>query len=171
MEENIEELKTEAKVSKTKKKDKSTELDNLKSEYASLNDKFMRTLAEMQNIKRRSEEDVYRIRKYEGEDVIVKLLNIVDDFERAILVKTESEETKKYLDGFEMIYSGLINLLNSKNVHAIDCLNKEFDPNLAQAVLSEEIEGVEPGVVTDVMQKGYTYNDKVIRPAMVKVSA
>ena len=69
-----------------------------------------------------------------------------------------------------MIYGNLLTALNEKGVNEIDCLNKEFDPNTMQAVLTEHIDGTNPGIVIDVMQKGYIYKEKVIRPAMVKVS-
>ncbi len=165
-------MEEEKKVKKEKasKPKKNVELDNLKNEYNSLNEKFLRTLAEMQNVKRRSDEEISRIRRYESEDLIVKLLDIVDDFERAISVNTESTEIKKYLDGFEMIYAALISILNAKNVEEIKCLNEEYDPEIAQAVLTEKKDDVLSGVVLDVLQKGYKYNGKVIRPAMVKVS-
>ncbi len=159
----------EKKTSKPRVK-KNNELEKLQGEFKELNDKFLRTLAEMQNVKRHKDEEISRIRKYESADLIVELLNVVDDFERAIMVNTENEEIKKFLDGFEMIYASLKNILTSKNVEEIKCLNEEYNPELAQAVLTEKKEGLNPGVVTDVLQKGYIYNDKVIRPAMVKVS-
>ncbi len=164
----MEEIK-EKKVA-SKKPKKNEELEKLKKEYTSLNEKFLRTLAETQNIKRRSDEELSKMRIYEGEDLIIKLLDIVDDFERAISVNTENDEIKKYLDGFEMIYAALVGILKAKNVEEIKCLNEEFDPMLEQAVLTEKKEDVLSGVVIDVLQKGYQYNGKVIRPAMVKVS-
>ncbi len=157
----------ETKVKTTKKSDK---LEKLQSEYDLLNEKFLRTIAEMQNIKRRSEEEVSKLRRYEGEDLILKLLDITDDFERAISIKVENTEIKKYLDGFEMIYAALINILTTYKVEEIKCLNEPYDANIAQAVLIEQMDNILPGVVIDILQKGYTYNGKVIRPAMVKVS-
>ncbi len=168
---NLEEKEKKASTSVKKvKPKKNVELEKLKTEHKELNEKFLRTLAEMQNIKRRSEEEISRIRRYESEDMIVKLLDIVDDFERAITVNTDNAEIKKYLDGFEMIYAALIGILSSKNVEEIKCLHEEFNPSSAQAVLTEASDEYETGIVIDVLQKGYTYNDKVIRPAMVKVS-
>ena len=106
------------------------------------------------------------------QEVIKELLIIVDNFERAIKLDDTNltDELSKFLEGFKMIYTNLVNILNSRNVHEIICLNEEFDPNKMNAVLTEKVEGIEPGKVVEVLQKGYVYNDKVIRPAMVKVS-
>lgn len=167
---NLEEEKEE-KVSKKTKPKKNTELDNLKLEYEALNEKCLRVMAEMQNVKRRSTEEISNLRKYEGENLVVKLLTIHDDFERALLINGEvSDETKKFLDGFEMIYAAFSGILKSVNVEEIACLNEEFDPNIAMAVLTEKKENTASGIVIDILQKGYKYNGKVIRPAMVKVS-
>ena len=100
------------------------------------------------------------------------MLPIIDNFERAIKLDDTnlSDELSKFLEGFKMIYTNLINILNSKNVREIVCLNEDFNPVSMNAVLTEKVEGTEPGKVVEVLQKGYVYNDKVIRPAMVKVS-
>jgi len=171
--ENVE-IKEEVKEEKKhKKKDKkSEELELLVNQNSLLNEKLLRITADYQNMKRRSEEEISKLYKYDGEEIIKELLNVVDNFERAIKLDDTnlSDELSKFLEGFKMIYTSLINILNSKNVHEIVCLNEEFDPTKMNAVLTEKVEGVEPGKVVEVLQKGYTYNDKVIRPAMVKVS-
>ncbi|MFI3260244.1 MAG: nucleotide exchange factor GrpE [bacterium] len=169
----MEDKKTEKKVEPVKKAKpkKNLELEKAKKNYDELNEKFLRVMAEMQNVKRRSEEEISKLRKFEGEAIITELLSISDDFERALLINGEiSDDVKKFLDGFEMIYAALIGILKSKNVEEIVCINTEFDPNIAMAVLTEKKDDILPGVVIDVLQKGYTYNGKVIRPAMVKVS-
>ena len=158
---------------KHKKKDKKNEeLELLQNQNAILNEKLLRITADYQNMKRRSEEELSRAYKYDGEEIIKELLNIVDNFERAIKLDDTnlSDELSKFLEGFKMIYTNLINILNSKNVRDIVCLNEDFNPVSMNAVLTEKVEGMEPGKVVEVLQKGYVYNDKVIRPAMVKVS-
>ena len=153
-----------------KKKDDQEKI-KLQEENAVLKDKVLRTTAEMQNMRRRMEEEKSLALKFEGEDLIKKLLPIIDNFERAIADDSKlSDEMKKFLEGFKMIYGNLNSILESYQVKAMDVLNKEFDPNTMEAVLAEEVEGVLPNVVIDVLQKGYTYKDKVIRHAMVKVS-
>ena len=167
-------IKVEVKEDKHKKKKdkKNEELELLQNQNAILNEKLLRITADYQNMKRRSEEELQKAYKYDGEDVIKELLLIVDNFERAIKLDDDNltDELSKFLEGFKMIYTNLINILDNKNVHEIVCLNEEFNPNSMNAVLTEKVEGMEPGKVVEVLQKGYIYNDKDIRPAMVKVS-
>jgi len=109
--------------------------------------------------------------KYASEDLIKSLLPVIDNFERAIMLDDENldDELSKFLTGFKMIYGSLENILRENEVTSIDGINKPFDPTYHQAVLTEKTED-ESGTVIDVMQKGYIYKGKVIRPAMVKVS-
>lgn len=148
------------------------EIKKLKDEKNVLNDKVLRISAEMQNMMRRNEEKVQNLLKYEGEDLIKKLLPTLDNFERAISMDDTNllDEVSKFLSGFKMIYGNLSDVLKSYEVEVIDCLHKPFDPNTMEAVLVEEAPGIEPNMVIDVLQKGYTYKGKVIRHAMVKVS-
>ena len=164
------EKKEPKKVEKKIKVDK--EKETLKLQNQELNEKILRIAAEMQNMKRRYEEQITNIYKYDGEEIIKELLPIVDNFERAIMLDDENltDELSKFLSGFKMIYGNLINILESKGVKEIECVGLEFDPNTMQAVLTDKIDGIEPNHVIDVLQKGYKYNEKVIRPAMVKVN-
>ena len=148
------------------------EIKKLKDENNVLNDKVLRISAEMQNMMRRNEEKVQNLLKYEGEDLIKKMLPTLDNFERAISMDDTNllDEVSKFLSGFKMIYGNLSDVLTSYEVEVIDCLHKPFDPNTMEAVLVEEAPGIEPNMVIDVLQKGYTYKGKVIRHAMVKVS-
>ena len=167
------EIKKEVKEEKHSKKEKhNKEIQKLEEEKNILNDKLLRVVAEMQNMKKRYEEEIARIYRYEGESFIKKTLVILDNFERAVDMDDDNleDEVSKFLEGFKLIYRDLKTNLDDIGVKEIECLNKEFDPNEMEAVLTESIEGVEKGIVTCVMQKGYKYNDKVIRPAMVKVN-
>ena len=162
-----------AKVKAVKeKKSKNTELIKVQEENALLNDKILRLAAEMQNMKRRYEDDLAKAYKYDGEELIKKILPVVDNFERAIKLDDTNltDELSKFLEGFKMIYASLVNILNNLEVKEIECLNQEFNPNLMEAVLTHHEEGIKPGIVVDIMQKGYMYKDKVLRVAMVKVS-
>ena len=141
----------------------------LKEEQA----KSMRIQAEMLNFKKRKEDEVASFYKYCNEDLIEELLPVIDNFERAIQMDTSedtSDEVKRFLEGFKMIYSNLVSILNKEEVKEIEASGIEFDPNYHQAVLTEHDETKPSGVVLEVLQKGYTYKDKVIRPAMVKVN-
>lgn len=152
-----------------KKKDsKKDELKKLIETNKELNDKVLRLSAEIQNIGKRHELEISNLMKYEGAELIKNLLPIVDNFERSIAMDTSVDE--KYLQGYKMIYTSLINLLKANGVEEIICQDKEFDPNFMDAIMTEHVDGVEPGYVLVVLQNGYTYKDKVIRHAFVKVS-
>ncbi len=173
--ENKEEIEVlEEKEGKKKKEHKkeNKELLKLEEEKRLLNDKLLRVSAEMQNMKRRYEEELAKSYKYSGEEVIESLLPVIDNFERAIKLDDSnlSDELSKFLEGFKMIYGNVLNILNNLEVKEIEVLHKPFDPTMMEAVLTSHEDGVEAGIVIDVMQKGYMYKDKVIRVAMVKVS-
>lgn len=171
--------KDEVKVEQTTVEEpvvETTEIDlekaRLLDENTKLNDKVLRLSAEMQNMRRRTDEEISKMLKYEGESFIVSLLDTIDNFERAISLDDTNldDEVSKFLSGFKMIYSKLIDLLKEQGVTEIDCLHKNFDANLMEAVMTEKVEGFDTNIVIDVMRKGYLYKDKVIRHAMVKVA-
>lgn len=137
-----------------------------------LEEALLRKDADMINYRKRKEEEVARMLKYSNEDIAKDLLPIVDNFERAISMDDDdlTDELSKFLEGFKMIYCHLTDVLNKFEIKAIDGNKKPFDPNYHQAVLTEKVEGMEPGMVIEVLQKGYLLKDRVIRTAMVKVS-
>ncbi len=164
-------MKEEKEEVKVKKK-KNNAYEKLKNENALLNEKILRISAEMQNMKRHFDEEKSRLAKYDGEKLLVELLPIVDNFERALLLDDANltDEVSKFLVGFKMIYGNLIDILNKLEVKEIECIGKEFDSSLMNAVLIDHLDDIAHNVVIDCMQKGYIYKDKVIRPAMVKVN-
>ena len=175
MEENKnEEIKEEKKAEEPKehkkehKKDK--KLEELQNEINTLKDKNMRIAAEMVNTLRRKDEETNRLLKYSNESLITELLPVIDNFERALNVDSKTTDIESYQKGMTMIYNSLKNILEKFEVKEIEAIDKEFDPSYHQAVMQEEKEGTKENIVIEVLQKGYTYKDKVIRPAMVKVS-
>lgn len=136
-------------------------------ELETLKDQMIRLQADFQNYKRRAENDRLNYVNLGLEKLALELLPVIDNFERAILA---SENHDAFYDGIVLIEKSLVEVLNKFEIKEIDCLNKAFDPNFEHAVMLSEEEGVEPGIVTEVLQKGYTIKDKVLRPAMVKVS-
>lgn len=175
MEENKnEEIKEEKKAEEPKehkkehKKDK--KLEELQNEINTLKDKNMRIAAEMVNTLRRKDEETNRLLKYSNESLITELLPVIDNFERALNVDAKTTDVESYQKGMTMIYNSLKNILEKFEVKEIEAIDKEFDPSYHQAVMQEEKEGTKENIVIEVLQKGYTYKDKVIRPAMVKVS-
>lgn len=137
-----------------------------------LNDKLLREKAEAINYRKRKDDEVSRLLKYKDEDIVLDMLPIIDNFESAIKMDDTNltDEVSKFLEGFKMIYGNLITVLEKFDIKPIDGINKPFDPTYHQAVLTEKIDNVEPGIVVDVLRKGYLLKDKVLRPAMVKVS-
>lgn len=175
MEENKnEEIKEEKKAEEPKehKKEhkKEKKLEELQNEVNTLKDKNMRIVAEMVNTLRRKDEETNRLLKYSNESLITELLPVIDNFERALNVDATSNDIESYQKGMTMIYNSLKNILEKFEVKEIEAIDKEFDPSFHQAVMQEEKEGTKENIVIEVLQKGYTYKDKVIRPAMVKVS-
>jgi len=150
-----------------------SKIDALNEYIKELEERVLREKAELVNYRRRKDEEVGVMIKYSNEELIKELLPIVDNFERAIKLDDNdlSDELSKFLSGFKMIYTSIINLFNKYEVKAVDGTSVEFDPTYHQAVLTEKVDGVESGIVIEVLQKGYVYKDRVIRPAMVKVSA
>lgn len=147
-------------------------IKKLSDNVAELQNKLLYQQAEFANFKRRREEETRNMLKYQNFDIASEIINIVDSLERALNIKEDqqTEEVKKYLDGFRIMYSNLISILNKFEIKEIDVLNKEFDHNTSQALLMEHKDGVAPGMVIEVLQKGYMLKDKLLRAALVKVS-
>ena len=137
-----------------------------------LEDALLRSQAELLNYKKRKDEETDRIIKYAEEDILKGFLPILDNFERAIGMDddNQSDNVSKFLEGFKLMYKQIRTLLEKFEVKEIDALNKEFDPAIHNAVAMDKKEGVKSGIVTDVLQKGYMYKDRVLRTAMVKVN-
>ena len=144
----------------------------LKKMVEDLKNESLIAKADLVNYRKRKDEEVEKSLKYCNEDLVKELLPIIDNFERAIRMDTPdlSDELSKFLEGFKMTYCNQVAILEKYGVKAIDGNNKPFDPNYHQAVLTEHRDGVNPGIVLEVLQKGYLLKDKVIRHAMVKVS-
>lgn len=136
-------------------------------ELEKMKDQFIRLQADFQNYKRRAEKDRINYMNMGLEKLALELLPVIDNFERAI---DSAENHDPFYDGIVLIERSLVEVLNKFEIKEIDCLNKPFDPNFEHAVLLSEEEGVESGLVTEVLQKGYTIDGKVLRPVMVKVS-
>lgn len=154
------------KIKKLEKKQ-----EELEKKLKEAEEKYLIAKADLVNYRKRKDEDVMRIMKYANEDIIREILPIVDNFERAIKLDDDNleDELSKFLQGFKMIYCNLISVLEKNEVKQIDGANKPFDPTYHQAVMTEASDK-EKDIVLEVLQKGYLYKDKVIRPAMVKVS-
>lgn len=161
--------KEKKKKKKNKNEDKIKELEKQLEEAVNAS---LIAKADLVNYRKRKDEEISKMLKYSNEDLVKEMLPIIDTFERAIEMDDDNleDEVSKFLSGFKMMYCNLITTLEKYGVKAIDGNNKLFDPTYHQAVMTEKRENVESGMVLEVLQKGYLLKDKIIRPAMVKVS-
>ncbi len=155
---------------KKKSKHNDKEIEELKKELSEANDKCIRIQAEMMNFKRRKEEETSLRLKYCNEDILKKFIEIVDNFERALSNEDISEEANKYLQGFKMMYTNMLEILRANEVTEIEVFGKPFDPTTSEALLVEHSDEYDSNVVIEVLQKGYMYKDKLLRSAMVKIN-
>ena len=128
--------------------------------------RYLRLMADFQNYRKRAEKEKRDLYSYANEKIMNDLLTVMDNFERAL----EHDAGDGFKEGIEMIFKQLSDVLEKDGLAEIPALGEDFDPNVHNAVMTEETEDYESGKVSGVMQKGYTLNGKVIRPAMVKVA-
>ena len=137
---------------------------------ADLTDRLKRSMAEFDNFRKRSEKEKATMFDMGARSVAEKLLPVVDNFERAMLATPSEGEGKAFADGIAMIYNQMTKTLEDLGVKPIDCVGKEFDLNLHNAVMHIEDESLGENVVAEEFLKGYMYKDSVLRPSMVKVA-
>ncbi|MAV49107.1 MAG: nucleotide exchange factor GrpE [Pelagibacteraceae bacterium] len=148
--------------------------DNIEDKLNDLNDKYLRLLAENQNLRKNHEQEKEDILKYGSFSFAQQILGLTDNLDRAFQIfkndeKFKTDEFKNILSGIEMIEKELQSTLEKSSIKYIDCLDKPFDPNLHQAIGEKESDK-SPGTVVEEMQKGYQMHDRLLRPSMVYVS-
>ncbi|MBL4675274.1 MAG: nucleotide exchange factor GrpE [Mucilaginibacter sp.] len=145
--------------------------DKLKDELAQANDKYLRLYAEFDNFRRRTIKEREEARKTEGKDVIVALLPVLDDFERALRAMDKATEVSSVKEGVELIQNKLKGVLTQKGLKEMKSIGQPFDADIHEAVTSVPVPDEQKGQVIDEMEKGYELNDKVVRFAKVIVGA
>lgn len=145
-------------------------LTKAQEEVASLKDQMLRMQAEMQNIRRRADLDVEKAHKFGLEKFANEMLNVVDNLERGLAAAPEEEATKAIREGVQMTLDGMIGALAKFKVEVVNPVNDAFNPEFHQAMTMIETPAAPANTVIDVMQKGYTLNGRLLRPAMVVVS-
>jgi len=146
--------------------------DVLLEEIASLKEQVLRAHADAQNVRRRSEQDVEKARKFALEKFVADLLPVADNLERAIAAGNPEDDTQKaVLEGVALTLKSLQDTLKKYKVEIVDPAGEPFDPQLHQAMTMVPNPDMEPNTVMDVFQKGYTLNGRLVRPAMVVVSS
>ncbi len=151
-------------------KDKKEKKDKKDQKIDELTDQYRRTLAEFDNYRKRTEKEKTAMFEVGAKDIIEKLLPVIDSFERGLATVSEEQKAEPFVDGMDKIYKQLVKQLEDAGVKEIEALDKEFDPNLHNAVMHVEDENVGENIIVEVFQKGYTYRDSVVRHSMVKVA-
>lgn len=150
-----------------KKKEKKDKKDE---QIAELTDKLKRQLAEFENFRNRTDKEKSQMYAVGAKDVIEKILPVIDNFERGLKSIPEDQKGGPVASGMEMIYKQLITVLTDLGVTPIEAVGQEFDPNLHNAVMHAEDEGLGENIIAEEFQKGYKYKDTVLRHSMVKVA-
>ena len=164
--ENVESQEAEKSAEETSE----DKIQKLEAELQEWKNSYTRKLAEFQNFTKRKENEVAEMRKYASEGIIVKLLDNIDNLERAVDASKESQNFDSLIEGVNMILNNLKNLLTEEGVEEIEAAGKEYDPYEHKAMITENKEELDDNVVVQVFQKGYKMKGKVVRPAMVTVN-
>ena len=148
-------------------KENKAEEEAKKAEEAE-SERYMRLMAEFQNFKRRVAREKSDIHAYANEKIVGELLPVLDNFERAL--DAEGGDLEAYAKGMQLIFEQLKTALENAGLEEIKAMDETFDPNVHNAVMTDNLEDKEDGTITKVLQKGYKLKDKVIRPSMVAVN-
>ena len=171
-----ENLVTENEKQKPELKNKEQSEESLENKLKSVEEKLLRTLAEMENQRRRFEKEREEAFEFGGFNFAKESLALLDNIDRATTSFKNDENLKKnkdlekILDGIEIVKKDLITIFNKNGVEVMDCINKKFDPNFHQAMLEIEDNIKEPGTVVQEIQKGYMMKSRQLRPALVGVT-
>lgn len=171
-EEVTEQVQSPQEETKPKKKEKilKEKIASLEEELNKVRNEMLLDRAELENFKRRMNEERIKDRKYANQSFFEELINVIDIFDKAVNSNVEDEKLKKYLLGFQMINTQLQNIMSDYGVTKIKDLGEDFNPQFHNAIEEVEIEDTPANKVVEVVIQGYMYKDRVLRPSMVKVS-
>lgn len=172
--ENNESVETEEELKNNednKENELNKKIEELENQNADLKDKYMRAMAEMENIRKRAAKEKIDTIKRANKDLLLSLLNFMDNFERAIKAGENNSDIQnsEYYKGIELIHKQFIDFIHDNGVEEIECLGGEFDPNLHEALTMVEIPDCEHEKIVEVYAKGYKLNDELLRTAKVIV--
>lgn len=169
--ESVDETAEEA-VEKDEKEEVTVEeqLKALEEEVNTWKTDYYKVFADMENLKKRLQNEHANTMKFMMQSFIEELLPVVDNFERSLAVENPSDEIKNFLKGYEMIYNQLMQVLQSQGVEVIKTEGEEFDPNFHQAVMTVKDDNFKSNMIVEELQKGYKLKDRVIRASLVKVN-
>ena len=137
---------------------------------AELEDRLLRVHADFDNFRKRTRQEKEELLTFANTKVVGDLLPVLDNFSLALQAAESASEAESIAKGVGMVYKQLVGLLENLGLRVMEPIGQAFDPNLHEAVMAESVEGQNPGTVIAVMRTGYYFKDKVLRPAMVKVS-
>ena len=146
------------------------EAAELQAQLEEEQNKYLRLLADYDNFKRRTKKDQELAKQFRSQSLLTDLLPVLDNFDRALAVEAKSEESASLLKGLEMVKKSLIDAVTAEGLEEVKAVGEPFDPHFHQTVIQENDPDSEPGTVLQELQKGYTLNGRVLRPAMVKVN-
>jgi len=150
--------------------------ETVKEKLKSTQEKLLRTLAEMENQRRRFEKEKNEAFEFGGFNFAAESLSVIDNIERAIIsfkndeTLKKNEDLDKIIDSIEIVKKDLVSIFKKNGIEPIDCINKKFDPNFHQAMMEVENEAKEPGTVVQEIQKGYMMKNRLLRPSFVGVA-
>tara|TARA_B100000029_G_scaffold368093_1_gene361586 strand:+ start:3922 stop:4500 length:579 start_codon:yes stop_codon:yes gene_type:complete len=150
--------------------------ETYEEKFNSTQEKLLRTMAEMENQRRRFEKEKKEAFEFGGFNFAAESLSIIDNIDRAIISFKNDESLKgnkdlpKIIESIEIAKKDLISIFKKNGIEPIDCINKKFDPNFHQAMLEVENSSQEPGTIVQEIQKGYMMKDRLLRPSLVGVA-
>ena len=165
--------------SETQKKEKKTtpiKEESIEEKLKTTQEKLLRTMAEMENQRRRFEKEKQEAFEFGGFNFAAESLLLIDNIDRAIVSFKNDESLKnnkdlnKIIDGIEIVKKDLVSIFKKNGIEAIECIDKKFDPNFHQAMMEVENNTKEPGTVIQEIQKGYMMKDRLLRPSLVGVA-
>ncbi|MFO7986803.1 MAG: nucleotide exchange factor GrpE [Desulfatiglandaceae bacterium] len=145
-------------------------LEEMEKERDDNQELYLRAKAEMENIKKRFQKEKQDLLKYANESLLKQLLPVVDNLEKAVMHSQEQNSLKTLQEGVDLTLKGLMDTLKKAGVEPIEAMGETFDPNFHEAMSEAEAEDVQPGTVINEFQKGYTLNNRLLRPSMVVIS-
>ena len=148
-----------------------SELSKLQAELEEQQQRVLRTQADFDNFRRRTQKEKEDLAKYASSLLITELLPVIDNFERALSTGTDHPEVSSYAKGVEMIFRQLEGVLKAEGLQEMNAVGQPFNPEFHQAIMQVESDEYDEGIVVEEVQKGYQLKDRVLRPAMVKVSS
>ena len=170
IQDNLEEESTQENNTEEIYEVNAEKLTKLENEISNLKDQLLRKVAEFENYKRRTENDQLNLIKYSAESFIIKLLPVVDDFERSLLHIENTKDSEAIKKGIKLVYDKLTKILTDQGVSKIEAVGNPFNVDYHDALLQKKAEDVPPHTVLEEIETGYMYKDRVIRHSKVIVS-